>query len=593
MLLKWINDSKERFNWKTNFNYKALINNVNLNDKDFIKQLFYQSKNIEAKNIELEGIFTNLCFSNISYIECEYIKDIICIYSNFNFYDSNSEEYILGPFIELFLENLSDTLNSYSFITTQSIKQLLAALFNIDENMTVADITCGTGGILSKVINQCNGNNLNISKINLYGQEINFKIALICKVNLLLHGVRYPNINIKDSLKESVLIKESNNNGIDIMLSNLPLGLRWDENQIGYRNEFNYEMPNKNNADWLFIQRGLASLNSCGKAAFIVSKGTLTRKAERKIRTQILDDDIIEAVISLPNNLYGTKTIPIEILIINKDKQRKNEILFIDASKEYIRKERGRNDLSEKHIEKIIYGYRNFTEENGYSKMVHLSDIARNNFEMDSSAYINNTLQNFKSDNMISLGDVAHIKRGLQVPKERLTDDVNINGHYYIKISDLLHETIEFNDKIKFLSEKELNLYELKPTDLIISARGSLIKTAIYEKNMPPCVFSGNLLLIRLTEKYNPYFLKFYLDSDRGKETVSYIQEGATIIALNPNKLKKILIPNISVNDQNELAERIILNEKKYKEKIQFAKDIYNQNLKSLNDEINYFTKYY
>ncbi|WP_454055264.1 N-6 DNA methylase [Clostridium sp. Marseille-Q7071] len=563
LLLKWISDSKERLLWRTTFNYNKLINNSNFYNKDFINNLYLEAKNIEDSNPELAGIFTELCFSSLSYIEVGYVKEIISAYANCNFHDLSSEKNITGPFIELFLQYLSNNLNSYSFITTLPIRKLMSRLFNISENMSIADITCGTGGILSEVINQCNDSNLNNTKIKFYGQEINFKIILICKINLLLHGIRYPEININDSLKEPIAF--STNKKVDVILSNLPLGLSWDEKQISYKNDFKYGIPNKNNAEWIFIQRGLEALGYCGKAAFIVSKGTLTRKTERKIREQILNDDIIEAVISLPNNLYGTKTIPIEVLIINKDKPIKNKILFIDASKEFTKKERGRNDLSEEHIEKIINAYCNFVEKKGYSKIVELSTIANNKFELDSSFYINYTIKNLENLKMRRLSEVADIKRGLQISRDRLTDDLNISSYYYIKISDLINDAIEFNDKIDQLTEKEISLYELKPKDLIISARGSLIKTAIYEEGMPPCVFSGNILLIRLKSNYNPYFLKFYLNSKKGKELLSYIQEGATIIALNPNKLKEMLIPDINIDEQNQLAERITLNEKNIK----------------------------
>lgn len=585
LLLKWISDSKERFQWQSNFNYNKLLNSDNNYHKDLNQYLYYAVKDIELENDVFEGIFTNLCFSSLDYIKVDYLEEIINTYKKFDFNDLDSEKNITGPFIELFLQYLNDSFYSYSFVTAQPIKQLLARMFNIHENMHIADITCGTGRILSEIINQGNYDNLNTSRINLYGQEINFKIALICKINLILHAVRYPNIKIVDSLKESV--SKYYNKKIDIMLSNLPLGSNWYDYEVGDREEFIYDLPNKSNAEWAFIQRGLSSLSFCGKAAFIVSKGTLSRKSERKIRAQIIEDDLIEAVISLPSNLYGTKTIPVEILVINKEKLMKNKILFIDASKEYIKKERGRYDLSEGHINKILSFYRNCIEEEGYSKLVESEEIKNRNFELDSYLYINNdTLQSLKNAKMIKLCDVADVKRGLQVTKSRLTEDKNIGTHYYIKISDIVNDSIEFNEKIMYLSEKEAKSYELKKNDLIISARGALIKTSVYDEKMPPSVFSGNILLIRLKKNYNPYFLKFYFDSKEGKELLEHIQEGATIIALNPNKLKEILVPDVNINNQNELAQRIIENKKEYELSIKIAEDKYNRNLELISEKI-------
>ncbi|NFE96229.1 hypothetical protein FDA52_16495 [Clostridium botulinum] len=595
LLLKWINDSKERFNWKTTFSYKDIINiceHIHYNGKG-TNEIYSIVESIEEQNPMLDGIFTDLCFSSLNYVEPEYITNIIMDYSTFEFNDIDSEKDITGPFIELFLQKLSDDLSSYSFITPKSIKELLANLFNISENMNIADITCGTGGILSQIINGCNSKNLDVNTINLYGQEINFKIALIGKVNLLLHGMKNSSIVIKDSLREPILNDNQYINNVDIILSNLPLGLKWNINEIGYRNDFKYDIPSTMNADWLFIQRGLSALNNCGRAAFIVSKGTLTRKTEMKIREYILKDDFVEAIISLPSNLYGSKTIPIEILIINKNKDitLKNKVLFIDASKAFYKKERGKNDLKPEHIDKLLAVYHNYTEIDGYSKLVDISMIEKHNFELDSSIYINNSLTDLKNAKMQILSKVADIKRGLQMSKNDIQNNKSSddNSYYYIKISDLNDGKIQFNDKIKNLSASKINSYELKPNDILISARGTLIKLAIYEEHMQPSVFSGNILLIRVKQNYNPYFLKFYLSSPKGRELISSMQGGSTIISLNPNKLKEMLVPDISLEEQNELAERIKSNEKNYKQRILQAKNIYDQNLKTIDEEINYY----
>lgn len=605
LLLKWINDSKERLGWKfsSNYDYQSIVvrckqNNFNVKP---IFELQDMAKNIENENLIFKDIFTYLCFSNINYFKPEDINIVIMEYGRFDFTDINSEKEITGPFIELLLEKLSNESSSYSFITPKSIKVLLSQLFEIKEKMSVGDISCGTSGISSEVINQCNYKNLNIHTIKLYGQEINFKIALMGRINLLLHGAINYKIEIKDSLKEPVLNENSYISDLDIILSNLPLGLKWSIREIGYSNDFKYDISNNipsTNADWVFIQRGLSALNASGKAAFIVSNGTLVRKSEKKIRELILKDDLIEAIISLPRNLYGSKTIPIEILIINKNKDSmlKNKVLFIDASKDFNQKERGKNYLRNKDIDKIINSYHKYIEIDGYSKIVDFSDIEKHNFELNSSLYINGLLD-LKDSNMKLLSEVADIKRGLQVLKGDTDNSKNpeINSYCYIKISDINDDTIEFNkstETVKNLSDNKIQSYELRPNDIILSARGTLIKLAIYEDGMPPSVFSSNILLIRVKPNYNPYFLKFYLSTPKGKELISSMQGGSTIVALNPNKLKDMLVPNISIEEQNILAERIKSNEATYKQRIQQAKTIYDQNLKAIDEEINYYINY-
>lgn len=609
LLLKWIDDSKERLGWihefsSYGFSYADCID-ICTRSYDLkgipLVEIGVLAEELEKYNPILDGIFTKLCFSGIMHVNEEYLRELVLTYSKFNFTDPDSDKYIAGPFIELFLQKLSDDLITYAFITPISIKKILAKLFAIQENMNIVDLTCGTGGILTETINEVIHHNLDINTIKLYGQEINFKVSLISKINLLLHGITNFKIDTKDSLKEPILSKNDYIESADIILSNLPLGLKCNLNEIGYMNDFKYGTSKSMTADWLFIQRGLSSLNNDGKAAFIVSKGTLTRKIEQSIREAILKADLVEAIISLPGNLYGPKSMPIEILIINKNKdiRLKNKVLFIDSSSYFYVKERGKNDLYEEHIEKIMDTYNYCREIDKYSKIIEFKYIENNNFELNSSFYINDLSIDLIDNNMKTLSEVADIKRGLQLSKIDMENNEKLpimNTHNYIKISDINNDTIEIDknktEQINNLAESKISSYELKPNDILISARGTLIKIAIFKESMDKSVFSGNVLLIRVKPNYNPHFLKFYLNSSKGQEIIASMQGGSTITSLNPNKLKEMPVPNITLEEQNILAERIKSNEEIYKQRIDQAKKIYEQNISAINEEINYFTNY-
>ncbi len=594
LLMKWVCDSKDRDYWNVPKQIEKLFTN-SLYNRDLFSSESYSKKihelveELEASNPILNGIFTKLCFAYIDYIKPEYIRDMFTSFSEVELINSHSEKEILGQFMEVFLQSLTDNSSFYSFITPKSVKVVLSKLFAVKEYMSIADITAGTCGILSEVVNHSIDRELDIDKIRLYGQEINYKVALIGKLNLLLHGVKQPNIVIKDSLKEPVLSDSRKISEFDLVLSNLPLGVKWNTNEIGYDIDFKYNYPSKMFADWLFIQRGISALGSNGKAAFIVSKGTLTRNSERYIRENLITKDLIESVISLPSNLYGSKTMPIGILIINKCKEltKEHKILFIDASKDYYKKERGKNDLTSEHIDKILDVFHMWEEVDEYSRIIDVSTVEGNYFELDSSLYVNNRSFNFGEINIKRLGDIAEVKRGFQIPKADMDKLAYDKGtHYYIKISDINNGSIEFNEKIEGLSDSKISLYELKPKDIIISARGTLIKTAIYEENMPPSIISSNIMLIRVRKEYNPYFLKFYLDSSKGKELIQNMQGGSAITALNHSRLQELQVPNIHKENQDYLAERITANEENYKTIIEHAKKMYEQNIEIINKEI-------
>jgi type I restriction enzyme M protein len=596
LFMKWINDSKDRFNWNIPNELRNLFVDNEYQHKIFCfedgsKNIYRMARELEENNSILKGIFTSLCFPCIDSVSIENLENILEAYNEFQFIDNNAEKDITGPFIELFLSILSNDSSVYEFITPKSIRQLLVKLFDIDEYMNIADIACGTGGILSELVNEYKSTPLCVDTVKFYGQDINSKVTLIGTLNMLLHGITNFNIVIKDTLKEQVLHRNKESDSFDIVLSNLPLGIIWNNNEIYNNSDFNYGLPSsKIHADWIFIQRGIASLKSFGRAAFIVSKGTLTRNSEMSIRKHILKADIIEAVISLPSNLYGPKTMPIEILVINKAKGilKKDKILFIDASKDFYKKERGKNDLTLGGIDKILQIYHRWIEIDEYSKITDSSMIEDQNFQLDSSLYVNRKQLLIKHEKMKKLKEISEIKRGLQLPKDDMNKLTNSEdgSHYYIKISDIVDGKIEFNERIKGLTDNKIASYELKPGDIIISARGTLIKTAIYEIQAPPCIISGNIMLIRVKNGYDPYFLKFYLDSSEGNEQIKAMQGGSTITSLNHSKLQELFVPDIDIYKQNRLADKIIENENRYKSIIEHATIEYEQNIEIINKEI-------
>lgn len=600
-ILKWISDSKDKLNLVGDFNYKT-ISNCSSNIKE---NLILISKAIEDNNSFLKGILTQLCFSDIEYIDENYLNEMVIFYSKIDF---NIDENLSRDFMDYFLAGLYEVVDEFSFITPPTISRLLSQLFDINENMNILDIACGTGSIFSKILLKYKQNP---NAINLYGQDINVKAVLLCKINLLLHGAKSSKIKIKDSLMEPIVFED--NSKMDIILSNLPLGQKLNSSQIGYKSEFKSDISNFIYADWLFIQRGIAKLKNDGKAAFIVSSGTLSRINEIKTREVLLREDIIEAVIALPINLNKGSTINLEILIINKNKSEllKGKVLFIDASEEFFEINNSLNELEENNIKNIVKMYKDYSNKDIKIRdrvtIASFEEIAENNFCLVGSRYKKYHLNLNKKHNMICLKDIATVKRGLQVTKANSIKLINSNDvksklnqdifleklPFYIKIGDLNNDTIEFNDRVDNLSNKQIDAYMLKPNDILISARGTLIKTAVYEESMPNCVFSGNIILIRLKpNKYNSHFLKFYLDSNEGKTIISRMQSGTTIISLNPNVLKKLEVPDINYDEQNKIAERIIENEKTYKERIEKAKSIYEQNVKSINDDLKYLIEY-
>lgn len=157
---------------------------------------------------------------------------------------------------------------------------------------------------------------------------------------------------------------------------------------INFPKRFDYGIPGNGIGNYLFIQHILSSLGKQGKASVILPRGVLSREGdEGQIRKKIIEDDLIEAVIEIAPKLFYNVSIPVVIMIFNRNKYHKNKILFIDASREYEAK-RGQNFLQPEHIDRIVCAYRSLEDEEGFAKIVSIEEIAKKNYNLSVDYYV-------------------------------------------------------------------------------------------------------------------------------------------------------------------------------------------------------------
>jgi type I restriction enzyme M protein len=216
-------------------------------------------------------------------------------------------------------------------------------------------------------------------------------------MNLLLHDIKNANIANGDTLdyprfKENGRLKQ-----FDVVIANIP----W--NQDGYGEErlkkadlserFSFGYTPNSSADWAWIQHMLASTKENGRMGIVVDNGCLFRGgAERNIRSKVVEKDWIECVILTPEKLFYNTGAPGAIIIMRKNKpqERKNKILFINASNEYISHPSVRrlNTLSKENINKIVETYRKFTDSTGFSRVVDISEVRKNDYNLNVTLYV-------------------------------------------------------------------------------------------------------------------------------------------------------------------------------------------------------------
>lgn len=320
-------------------------------------------------------------------------------------------EYLIGQFAA------GSGKSAGEFYTPQQISSILSSIVILDSQdpttgkkkklERVFDMTCGSGSLLLNVRKQMKDSGGTIGKI--YGQEKNITTYNLCRMNMLLHGMKDSEVEIfhGDSLlNDWELLREANpakQIKFDGIVANPPFSLRWEPNEaMGEDFRFkNYGLAPKSAADFAFLLHGFHFLSQEGTMAIILPHGVLFRGgAEERIRTKLLKDGHIDTVIGLPSNLFFSTGIPVCILVLKKCK-KSDDVLFINAS-EYFEKGKRQNKLLPEHLEKIVETYQFRKEEDRYSRCVSMEEIEKNEFNLNISRYVSTS----KSEKIIDIKEV-------------------------------------------------------------------------------------------------------------------------------------------------------------------------------------------
>jgi len=276
------------------------------------------------------------------------------------------------------------------FFTPEGVSELLARLATEGNAQIrrVYDPACGSGSLLLKFAKTVGRDNPNLQY---YGQEINPSTYNLCRINMFLHGINFSNFNI--ALGDTLTAPAHLGLKFDAIVSNPPYSVKWagDDNPL-LINDARFSpasvLAPKSKADLAFTMHMLAHLAETGKAAIVEFPGVLYRGgAEQKIRRYLLENNFVETVIQLPVNLFYGVTIATCIIVLRKSAKPDNEVLFVDASNEYIHVG-NKNQLSEdnqKRIAQIVSDRKNIAH---VAQLVTNQDIIANNSNLSVSSYV-------------------------------------------------------------------------------------------------------------------------------------------------------------------------------------------------------------
>ncbi len=305
-----------------------------------------------------------------------------------------SEDVIGNTYIYLIERFASDSgKKAGEFFTPLKVTELVAKLAGPKPGDRICDPACGSGGLLIQAAKEVGDRNF-----ALFGQESNGSTWALCRMNMFLHSFDSARVEWCDTLNSPLLVENDRLMKFNCVVANPPFSLdKWgaENAESDQYNRFWRGVPPKSKGDWAFISHMVEiALEKQGRVAVVVPHGVLFRgAAEGRIRQKMIEENLLDAVIGLPGNLFPTTNIPVAVLVFDRSREKggareeSKNVLFIDASREFV-SGKNQNTLSEAHINKIIETYTARAEAEKYAHVANFAEIKENDFNLNIPRYV-------------------------------------------------------------------------------------------------------------------------------------------------------------------------------------------------------------
>ena len=305
-------------------------------------------------------------------------------------------EYLIGKFAS------GAGKKAGEFYTPQQVSKILAKLVTVgkDKIKSVYDPTCGSGSLLLRVSKETEVGAF-------YGQESNPTTYNLCRMNMIMHDVHYKRFDIynEDTLENPS--PEHLDERFEAIVANPPFSAKWSASPLFMSDDrFSAygKLAPKTKADFAFVQHMVHQLSDTGTMACVLPHGVLFRgAAEGHIRKYLIEEkNYLDAVIGLPGNIFYGTSIPTCILVLKKNREHENNILFIDSS-EHFEKVKTQNYLRKKDVKKIIDTYTERFEEDKYSYVASLDEVKENDYNLNIPRYVDT----FEEEEPVDLEEIS------------------------------------------------------------------------------------------------------------------------------------------------------------------------------------------
>ena len=356
----------------------------------------------DANRGKLEGVFRNIDFNSEANLgrakdRNRRLKNLLQDFNKpaLDLRPTRVTEDIIGEcYIYLISRFASDAgKKAGEFYTPAKVSKLLAALGSPQPGNTICDPACGSGSLLIRAAEEVGSDNF-----ALYGQEVNGATWALARMNMFLHSKDAARIEWCDTLNSPALIEGDRLMKFDVVVANPPFSLdKWgaEHADTDQYKRFWRGVPPKSKGDYAFITHMIEiAKRQSGRVAVIVPHGVLFRGgSEGRIRKALIEENLLDAVIGLPENLFTTTGIPVAILVFDRSREeggkneKRKDVLFIDASHEFT-PDKTQNVMDDVHIAKVIDTYRGRKVMEKFSYRAPAEEIAENEFNLNIPRYV-------------------------------------------------------------------------------------------------------------------------------------------------------------------------------------------------------------
>ncbi len=402
----------------------------------------------ESNKTKLDGVFRNIDFNNEANLgktkdRNRILKNLLDDFNKpqLDMRPSRVSEDIIGNTYIYLIERFASDAGKKAgeFYTPHKVSELLAKLAKPKPGDRICDPACGSGGLLVEAAREVGGRDF-----ALFGMEVNGSTWALARMNMFLHGLDGAHIEWCNTLTNPALVENDRLMKFNVVVANPPFSLdKWGaaEAETDKFKRFWRGIPPKSKGDYAFISHMVeAALEKDGRVAVVAPHGVLFRGGpEGRIRQKLIEENLLDAVVGLPANLFPTTSIPVAILVFDRSREKggvneeRRDVIFIDASRAY-QSAKTRNLLLEEHIENIINVYKGRQDVDKYAHVAPFSEIKENEFNLNIPRYVDTFEEEEEIDIAAVQKDIDRIEGELVEVKAKMKAYLKELGATGVKI---------------------------------------------------------------------------------------------------------------------------------------------------------------